>query len=290
MVYSMTGYGQASKQYNDKTILVDVKTLNGKSTDVRIKAPHIYRSKELDIRNLVLNYAHRGKIDVTVTIESPSGEEAYVINTALIQQYYSELQALTQQYNNQNDILQSIMKIPNVVTLSTEELDLREWKTVLEAIHAAGKQLVSFRNQEGKGIYDDLLTNTTTILSLLEQVPQYEEERINKLRKRLQSNIEQEVSKEQYDPNRFEQEMFFYIEKLDISEEKARLSHHCKYFIEVLNTDDQVKGRKLSFISQEIGREINTLGAKAQDNNLQKLVVNMKDALEKIKEQIANVL
>lgn len=291
MVYSMTGYGQASIVFDEKIIKVDIRTLNGKSTDVRIKSPTLYKSKEIEIRNMVIESCERGKIDVTIFIDSPLGEEQYKVNKALITHYYNELSQLSQSLgNSSSDLLQSVMRIPNVVAVSNEELSDEEWQATIKLLNSACENLVAFRKQEGASIYTDMLNQIETIASLLKDVPEHEQARLDKLRLRLQTNLEQELDNEKIDKNRFEQEMFYYVEKLDISEEKVRLSHHCDYFKEVLNNSDSLKGRKLSFISQELGREINTLGAKAQDTNLQKIVVNMKDSLEKIKEQIANVL
>ncbi len=291
MVYSMTGYGQASIVFGEKIIKVDIRTLNGKNTDVRIKSPTLYKSKEIAIRNLVIEHCERGKIDVTIAVDSPLGEEQYKLNTALITHYYNALDQLSKSLgNSSSDLLQSVMRIPNVVAVNNEELSSEEWDIVTTLLTSACEHLVAFRKQEGASIYTDLLNQVENIATLLSEVPKYEQERLDKLRTRLQTNLEQELDNEKIDKNRFEQEMFYYVEKLDISEEKVRLSHHCDYFKEVLNNSETMKGRKLSFISQEIGREINTLGAKAQNNHLQKIVVNMKDSLEKIKEQIANVL
>ncbi len=291
MLYSMTGYGQAKAQFGDKTIKVDIRTLNGKNTDVRLKVPAAYRALELDVRKKVLAQIQRGKIDVSLTIDSPSGEENYAINKTLISQYFKELTSLDTELNaSSQDILQMVMRIPNVVSIVAEDISKEEKAKVAEVVDLACQQLIAFREEDGRPLLDDLTTQSGIIKTLLDQVATHEAARVENLRARLTANIEKELEQERIDNSRFDQELFYYIEKLDISEEKTRLAQHLLYFNEVLNDKNSVKGKKLTFISQEIGREINTMGAKAQDTNIQRIVVNMKDALEKIKEQIANIL
>lgn len=287
----MTGYGQAKAQYQDKTIKVDIRTLNGKSTDVRLKVPAQYRSIELDIRKSVLAQIQRGKIDVSISVDSPSGEENYAINKGVISQYYDELSSLNTELNASNtDILQLVMRIPNVVSVKDEEISTDEASAVSATVSQACQNLMEFREADGKPLRDDLAEQSGIIQSLLNETPQHEATRLENLKTRMNANIQKHLEQERIDNSRFDQELFYYIEKLDISEEKTRLAQHLSYFNEVLNNDDTIKGKKLTFISQEIGREINTMGAKAQDTNIQRIVVNMKDALEKIKEQIANIL
>jgi len=291
MLYSMTGYGQAKAQFGDKTIKVDIRTLNGKNTDVRLKVPAAYRALELDVRKKVLAQIQRGKIDVSLTVDSLAGEENYAINKTLISQYYKELTSLDSELNAcSQDILQMVMRIPNVVSVVAEDISDEEKSKVAEVVDLACQQLIAFREDDGKPLLDDLTTQSCIIKTLLDQVDTHEASRVENLRARMTANIEKELEQERIDNSRFDQELFYYIEKLDISEEKTRLAQHLSYFNEVLNDENSVKGKKLTFISQEIGREINTMGAKAQDTNIQRIVVNMKDALEKIKEQIANIL
>ena len=291
MVYSMTGFGQAKAQYEDKTIKVDIRTLNGKSTDVRLKVPNQYRSLEMTIRKQVLHQLQRGKIDVNISIESPLGEEKYTLNPSLIKSYYSELKAINDTLDaNATDILQLVMRIPNVVTSSEDALSESETEIVNTLVSKACDSLMEFRAEDGRSLSEDLITQVNNIGTLLDDLPGYEESRLENLRSRLTANIQKELKQERIDNSRFDQELFYYIEKLDLSEEKTRLAQHLKYFKEVVENTESPKGRKLTFIGQEMGREINTLGAKAQDTNIQKLVVNMKDSLEKIKEQIANIL
>jgi len=287
----MTGFGQAKAQYEDKTIKIDIRTLNGKSTDVRLKVPNQYRSLEMTIRKEVINQLQRGKIDVNLSVESPLGEEKYTLNPTLIKSYYSELKEVNDALQaNATDLLQLVMRIPNVVSTSESELSDNETELVKTLVEKACSALMDFRAEDGKSLSDDLLTQVGNISTLLDKLPTYEESRLENLRSRLTANIQKELKQERIDNSRFDQELFYYIEKLDISEEKTRLAQHLKYFKEVVENTESPKGRKLTFIGQEMGREINTLGAKAQDTNIQKLVVNMKDSLEKIKEQIANIL
>jgi len=291
MVYSMTGFGQSKAQYEDKTIKVDIRTLNGKSTDVRLKVPNQYRSLEMTIRKQVLAKLQRGKIDVNVSIESPLGEEKYSLNPELIKSYYSDLKSINDSLGaNASDLLQLVMRIPNVVSATEDTISQDETDLVKSIVDKASDALMDFRAEDGKSLSDDLLTQTSNINSLLDELPVHEAKRLENLKSRLTANIEKELSQERIDNSRFDQELFYYIEKLDISEEKTRLAQHLKYFKEVVENTESPKGRKLTFIGQEMGREINTLGAKAQDTDIQKLVVNMKDSLEKIKEQIANIL
>ncbi len=287
----MTGFGQAKAPYGDKTIKVDIRTLNGKSTDVRLKVPNQYRSLEMAIRKQVLAKLQRGKIDVNVAIESPLGEEKYTLNPDLIKAYYADLKDINDSLGAETqDLLQLVMRIPNVISASEDEISAEESDLVKSIVNTASDALMDFRAEDGKSLSDDLLTQIGNISSLLDDLLNHEANRLLNLKARLTANIEKELSQERIDNSRFDQELFYYIEKLDISEEKTRLAQHLKYFKEVVENTDSPKGKKLTFIGQEMGREINTLGAKAQDTNIQKLVVNMKDSLEKIKEQIANIL
>jgi len=291
MVLSMTGYGQASKAFKDKTIRVEIKSLNGKTSDIRCKVPGSYKEKEIQLRKLVLEKAFRGKFDFSLTIESEKGDDEYGLNKLLFKKYYKELTDLHNELDiPQGDIVQSILRIPNVVGAINEEVDEEEWAQVILTCEEALGALNSFRATEGTAAEKDLREAASNIASLLKDVEQYEDGRIETLKERFRRNLEEFNQDEQVDRNRFEQEIIYYIEKLDVNEEKVRLAQHCKYFDEVINSDTNVIGKKLGFIAQEMGREINTLGAKANEKNIQQIVVSMKDSLEKIKEQVANIV
>jgi len=292
MLLSMTGYGKSSVDFKNKTILVDIKSLNGKTSDIRVKAPSNFRHKEIDIRNLVSEGAYRGKLEVTVEVSSDDGDGEYTLNIPLFKKYYAELNGLKNELNavDSTNLFASIVRIPNVVSTHEADIDEEEWNSVLKAIKGAINELNNFRKVEGKAMEKDLTFNINSIGEWLEEVEPYEKERITRLKLRLQKNLDDYLGNEKVDQNRFEQEVLFYLEKLDINEEKVRLSQHLKYFLSVMKSDEIIVGKKLSFISQEIGREINTLGAKAQNSSIQQIVVQMKDALEQIKEQLANVV
>jgi len=287
----MTGYGQASQDFQDKKIVVEVRTLNGKSTDLRFRFPNNYKEKEITLRKIILDKAIRGKLDASITIENDAGEESIVLNKSLFKKYYSELKGIMDEENIvDGDLVQAIMRIPNVLMNKQAELDQSEWKTVKELTFAALEKLDVYRLTEGAAMATDLIANVKSIMHSLQEVDQYESERINTVKDRIKKNLEQFLSDEKTDSNRFEQEMIYYLEKLDINEEKMRLKQHCDYFLEFLEEKTPSKGKKLAFLSQEMGREINTLGAKAQDYNIQQLVISMKDDLERIKEMIANIV
>ncbi len=291
MVRSMTGYGQATNQFKDKTIRVEIKSLNGKTTDVRCKIPGRYKEKEVQLRKHLISRAYRGKFDFMISIESDKGDGEYGLNKTLFKKYYSELMELQEDLDiPQSDFISAILRIPNVVGSINEDLDEEEWNMVLKTVDSAIDALNSFREEEGVAIADDLGSGATCISNLITDAEKYEEGRITALRKKFRKKLKDFLVDDLVDRNRFEQEIIYYIEKLDINEEKVRLTQHCKYFLEVLNSPDNSKGKKLGFIAQEMGREINTMGAKANENSIQKIVVSMKDELEKMKEQIANIV
>lgn len=292
MIYSMTGFGQASGTYNGKNIKFEIKTLNGRSTDLRIKVPAIYKEKEVEVRNLILDGVQRGKIEATLSIDSEQGEEVYEINELLFVKYYEQLNKLAKKTNISDEhIMPSILRIPSVLVPQIEELSEDEWNILREIVNKTIVSLNEFRSIEGAAMSDDFVKNIESIRSNLAKVDALEASRTERLRDRIRKNLQQFIQEENVDQNRYEQEILYYLEKLDINEEKMRLAQHCNYFIEVLNSPEtKVKGKKLSFISQEIGREINTMGSKAQEHKIQQIVVEMKDDLEKIKEMVANVL
>ena len=291
MLLSMTGYGRSTSVYNEKTIIVEIRSLNGKTTDVRLKLPNAYKEKELNIRKNILKGVHRGKIDVNIEIQSDLGDGEYGLNKALFTKYYNELTQLQSNLDiNSGDLVQSILRIPNVIQAENIETSQEEWDVLNSGISEAITRLQNFRSEEGQMTQNDLSQKINSILQLLERVTPLEEQRIESVRTRLKKNLDEFLGNENVDQNRFEQEVLFYLEKMDINEEKVRLKQHCEYFLEELVKNEPLKGRKLSFIGQEIGREINTMGAKAQFSEIQKLVVKMKDELEQIKEQVANVV
>lgn len=291
MLLSMTGYGRAQGTFEDKTITIEIRALNSKLTDLKIRLPGDYKEKEIELRKMVTDHAERGKMDIIVDVQNADGAAAVSLNGALFKGYYRELSRLGQELGiPQGDMMQAILRIPNVVASAMSDLDESEWEAVCAIMTKALDHLRQFRRQEGRVLEADLRLRATNILLLLSEVGPFEQERSQRMKDRLRNNMEENFGKENLDQNRFEQEILYYLEKMDMSEEKLRLEQHCKYFIEQLDNKQQSAGRTLNFVSQEIGREINTLGAKAYDADIQRIVVQMKDELEKIKEQIANVL
>ncbi|HLP94740.1 MAG TPA: YicC/YloC family endoribonuclease [Saprospiraceae bacterium] len=291
MLLSMTGYGRASGSFGDKTLTVEVRALNAKVTDVKLRLPGDYKEKEIELRKLVTDHAERGKIDVLLEVQNADGAATVTLNEALFRGYHRELSRLSAELNiPSGEMLTALLRIPNVINASSGEMDEEEWVAVCETVNRAMDHLKAFRKQEGRVLEADLRLRVTNILLLLSEVTPFEQERFTRMRERIRNNMEEGIGKENLDPNRFEQELLFYLEKMDMSEEKIRLEQHCKYFLEQLDGKQESLGRTLNFISQEIGREINTLGAKAYDADIQRIVVQMKDELEKMKEQIANVL
>lgn len=291
MLLSMTGYGRASSVFDGKTITIEVRSLNSKFTDMRFKIPQSYRDREHEMRKLITEKAQRGKIDITIDIKSMNGDSEYALNQPLFTKYYSELMSLSKSLKMPStDIMQSILRIPNVITAGDEDVDEEEWNAVNDTLVAALDNFKKFRMAEGKAMEEDCKMRTGIIQALLDEIEPYEHERKERLRTKILKHMEEYVGKDNIDANRFEQEILYYLEKIDITEEKVRLAQHCKFFNEQLDKKETLKGRKLNFISQEMGREINTLGSKANSSDIQKIVVQMKDELEKIKEQVANTV
>lgn len=285
----MTGYGRFTNNFKDKTITIEIRSLNSKFTDIRLKIPQNYKEKEPELRRLIIDKARRGKIDLSIEVRSTQGDEDYGLNEALFKRYYKELSRLSEELGmGQNDMMAAILKLPNVVGASENSIDEDEWKTVINTLNETLNKFHLFRLAEGQAMENDLQLRIKNILNYLGQLSPFEQDRVDRLRQRLHNNLREYLGREKVDENRFEQEILFYLEKIDVTEEKVRLEQHCKYFLEELEKKEELKGRKLSFIGQEMGREINTLGAKAYSSDIQKLVVNMKDELEKIKEQVAN--
>jgi len=286
---SMTGYGKATCEFPDKRITIEVKSLNSKQLDIFTRVPNMYKQKDIEIRRLIADKLSRGKVEFNLFIESLGETAKSVINQDVFASYLSQIKEVAEATGTPlpQDYFSHILRLPDVMKTEVKELDENEWTAVRASVSEALDNLNTFRDQEGKSIYADVAGNIAKIEDLLQQVVPFEGERIEKVRQRIKEGLESlEAS-----PNmeRLEQEMIFYIEKMDVNEEKIRLAHHCKYFIETANLDEPV-GKKLGFISQEIGREINTLGSKANHESIQKIVVQMKDELEKIKEQVLNAL
>lgn len=291
MLLSMTGYGRAHGSYGEKAIMVEIRTLNSKMTDIKLKLPGDYKEKELEIRKMISDHAERGKIDFVLDVQNADGAAPVSLNVALFKGYFHALTKLSAELHmDTGDIMQTILRIPNVVSAASGEIDEQEWVVIAETIKNTLDALYQFRKQEGKALESDLRLRVANILMLLTEVAPFERERFARMRERMRNNLEEGLGKENIDTNRFEQEILHYLEKMDITEEKVRLEQHCKYFLEQIENKQQSAGRTLGFISQEMGREINTLGAKAYDSDMQRIVVKMKDELEKIKEQLANVL
>lgn len=291
MILSMTGYGKAKGEFGSRNYTIDIKTLNGKMAELRLKAPNYLRSKEIELRKVIQEQVVRGKMDVIITATSQDNDSDYKLNTALIENYYKQLSEVSDKLGLEGqDFLQTIIRIPSVIQASDEEISSEEWNFVQSLTNKALQELFDFRLAEGKSLEIDLQSRSTTISDLLEQIVPLEEERNTKLREKLSKQIEDNLRKENVDANRLEQEIVYYLEKLDIHEEKVRLKQHCEYFDATLQEEDHKVGKKLNFISQEMGREINTLGSKAQFSPMQQLVVQMKVELDQIKEQLANIV
>lgn len=291
MIYSMTGFGKAENSNEKYKIVAEIKSLNSKSNEIRVKLPAGYNEKELTVRNILLAELDRGKIDLILTNDLSNGTNL-TINSALFKEYYDKLNQLANELGEENrDFFPSIVRIPNIFKESEYTLSQEEWNLAEKTINEALEKIQIFRAKEGESIKKDLKNSLEGITSRFNEIESLDIERKIVLRAKMDSMISGLEQNNKVDKDRFEQEVLFYLEKLDINEEKIRLTQHCSYFTDVLEDTKIIsKGRKLSFITQEIGREINTLGAKAQYSPLQKIVVEMKDNLEKIKEQLANVL
>lgn len=291
MLYSMTGFGRAEARVNSKQIVVELKSLNGKQFEMMTKLPPILRSYELDIRNLLNNTLQRGTIDLTVTIKQEGASKPMTVNTELAVFYYNSMKQIAEQLNiPQDNPLSTIMRMPEVVAADQDMLPEEEWLVVKQTIQTAADLLMVHRKREGDALHTDLKARIAGIENLLEKIIPLEAGRIEKVRARINQSLSEFVSKDKIDQNRFEQEMIYYLERMDFTEEKTRLSQHCVYFYESVAKEEVAKGKILGFIMQEIGREINTLGSKANDAIIQQLVIGMKDELEKAKEQILNIL
>lgn len=290
MIHSMTGYGIAENIYNTKKIVVEIKTLNSKQLDLAVKLPAELRMAELDFRNKIGAKLLRGKIDVTITITDTNMDQIAHIDGEVVASYYRQIQDIAKNLNIDSSahISEILFRMPGIFNMPEQKYDEDFVAKVGETIDQALDIVDGFRIQEGQTLKKDLLHRVELILGLLEQVEPYEKSRHETIKQRLTKNLAELTTDGQYDENRFEAELIYYLEKLDITEEKVRLRQHCNYFNE--SCDEDQAGKKLGFIAQEMGREINTLGSKANEVNIQKIVVKMKDELEKIKEQVCNIL
>lgn len=292
MIQSMTGYGKATAELTEKKINVEIKSLNSKAMDLSVRIAPAYREKEMEIRNEISRTLERGKVDFSLWVEKKeSAESATPINQALIEGYYKQIKDIADNLNIPVpvDWFQTLLRMPDVMTKTEiQELTEEEWETVHVAIEEAIKHLVDFRKQEGAALEKKFREKIANISHLLESITPYEKERVEKIKERITDALEKTLSVD-YDKNRLEQELIYYIEKLDVNEEKQRLSNHLKYFISTMESGNG-QGKKLGFIAQEMGREINTLGSKSNHAEMQKIVVQMKDELEQIKEQVLNIM
>lgn len=287
----MTGFGRAEQTVNDKTFLVEIKSLNGKQFETYLKIPPLLKSYEFDIRGILQESLLRGNVDCLITIKQNGSTKPVIINTDLIKAYYHQLESLAAELKiDTNSILSALLRLPEVVSPANEILPEEDWKELVKVIHLALKELNYHRTDEGKSIEKELLLRIKNIHAQEEEILKLEPQRKERMKVELVSLLEENVGKENYDANRLEQELIYYVEKIDLREEQVRLANHCEYFKTILQDTDESKGKKLSFVLQEIGREINTTGSKAYDADIQKCVVRMKDELEKLKEQILNVL
>lgn len=287
----MTGFGRAERAVGDKTFLVDIKSLNGKQFELNLKMPAFLKPFEFEIRNILSKHLNRGTIDCTISLKETGSAKPVSINTDLAKAYFKPIADLSKELNlDAAHILSTLLKLPEVITPTGETLTDAEWTEFQSVMQSAIEDLNLHRLEEGKSLQVDLMLRISNILKQQEEIIKLEPNRKIRIKEGLVKILEENVGKENYDPNRLEQELIYYIEKIDLSEEQVRLKNHCNYFITIISEPEEGKGKKLSFILQEIGREINTTGAKAYDSNIQKCVVLMKDELEKAKEQVLNVL
>ncbi|MBS1596677.1 MAG: YicC family protein [Bacteroidetes bacterium] len=291
MVKSMTGFGRSEQTVGDKTFLVDIKSLNGKQFELQLKLPGFLKPYEFEIRKLISEKLGRGSLDCSISLKQTGNAKPVSINTDLAKAYYKALSELSNELKlDPSNILSTLVKLPEVITPTGDTLTREEWLEFKDVILLAIEDLNLHRLDEGRILEEDMRLRIDNILKQQDEVIRLEPLRQQKIKEGLKKMLEEQVGKENYDSNRLEQEIIYYIEKIDISEEQVRLKNHCDYFKTILNESEEGKGKKLSFILQEIGREINTTGSKAYDSTIQKCVVIMKDELEKAKEQVLNVL
>lgn len=291
MLLSMTGFGNSKGHFQGKEIVIEIRCVNSKVNDFRLKIPNSYRQKELDLRKILNDKVIRGKMDLTITVDNTGGEEEFSLNRKLFMAFYDQIKSLSGDIDlSSSDILNAILKFPNVIVSQDTLISVEEYNYTVDLMEEAIEKLNDFRSIEGTIIANDMALRIESIQDHLKKIEIDDPNRTVLLKEKLLKSLNANFDGENIDRNRFEQELLYYLERLDITEEKVRLKQHCDYFLDELRKEGIIKSRKLNFISQEIGREINTLGSKAQYSPIQKLVVSMKDDLEKIKEQMANVL
>ncbi len=290
MIQSMTGYGRSVCKIGAKQYCIEIKSLNHRQTDIGVKIPPYFREKEMSIRDVLLLHLQRGKIELYIGKES-SEESELQINKQIVKKYYHQLDEISGDLNikHQEPLISAILKLPDVITKQSPQLEQDEWDKIRESIEQAVQMLVSHRKDEGKAMEKDIRERIHFIKEHIKEISKFEPCRIEKIRDRIQKNLNEFLDHTNKDNERLEQEIIYYIEKLDINEEKVRLENHCEYFLDILQLNEPV-GKKLNFIAQEMLREINTIGSKASDSDIQKIVITMKDELEKVKEQIMNIL
>lgn len=290
MILSMTGFGKANCEYSNKKFSIEIKSLNSKQFDLSVKLPITYKEKELEIRNELFHKLERGKVELYINVEYFTTDNHHSINKDVVISYIKQLNEISNEKEINNiDYLNIAMRLPDTIKTNNNEITDEEWNELNNCIIIATNHLIEFRKQEGEILYKDIYNRIKIIENCLSKISVFESKRIENIRNRIQANQNNFFSNESIDKNRFEQELIYYLEKIDITEEKVRLKNHCDYFINTIKEDNS-NGKKLGFIAQEIGREINTIGSKANDFEIQKLVVEMKDELEKIKEQLMNIL
>lgn len=291
MIKSMTGYGKAEFEYGNKKFVLEIKSLNSKQLDISTRTPTLYRGKDIEIRKELSDKLIRGKIDMTLYVENMGEESSTKINEPILTGYFYHLKRISEELGLpvNESTLQVALRLPETVKTEYEEPDEQEWKTILSSIRSALADIDAFRVQEGSAMEADLRSNISAIEERLAEIGPFEKQRIETIKTRIKENLDSLKQNGSVDENRFEQELIYYLEKLDINEEKVRLSNHLDFFMEVLDYPVS-SGKKLGFITQEIGREVNTIGSKANESNIQRIVVEMKDHLERIKEQVMNVL
>ncbi|MBT7240526.1 MAG: YicC family protein [Flavobacteriaceae bacterium] len=287
MILSMTGYGKAESNNHNKKFTVELKSLNSKQIDMNVRIPSSFREKELVIRKLLSSKLGRGKIDCALYVEHTGVEKTTNINAEVVKKYYSELKTIAQELENNDELMSIVMRMPEVMKVEKEAIDPNEWQSIETLFHEAATALTQFREDEGKSLEKDFNLRIENIRSLMLSIEKEEQQRVVNVRERIVGKLDD--LKSTIDENRLEQELIYYIEKLDVTEEIVRLSNHLDYFLETMGSKGS-QGKKLGFICQEIGREVNTIGSKSNNAQMQQQVVQMKDELEKIKEQILNVL
>jgi len=291
MLYSMTGFGRSEAAVKGRQIVVEIKSLNGKQFELTTKLPPILRSYELDLRNILINTLFRGSIEFVVSVKMEGASKPMTINTGLALFYYQGMKQIAEQLNiTEDNVLSTLMRMPEVVAPEQDMIPEEEWKEIEKIVVDAAQKLMEHRKNEGAALAKEMTSRIDNIETALNNIIPLEGLRTDKIKHRITQSLRDAVGAENIDPNRFEQELIFYIERIDFTEEKTRLKQHCNYFHSIMAKDEMMKGKKLGFILQEVGREINTLGAKANNADIQQIVIEMKDELEKAKEQVLNIL